>query len=208
MNKLKNFIAVFLIVLCTGCDIKYNVSFQQKNVKENIEISNLKFNNDNILMSPVEFFFQKKIYNYRYNNDTLFAEQSFYDLNNYMDGSLMYYFVPDGIIKNGNVVNINLKTNDQISEYISNFGNIDSIELSLYIPYYVSSHNASSVNDNTYTWKIDNLEDANIKINFDISKSNKYIQNIISIVIIGVLVAIILFIIIFLYIKNKKNNEI
>ena len=208
MNRLKKILIVAVIVLCTGCDIKYSVSVQKANISENIEVSNLKFNSNNVLMSPVELIFQQRIYNYRYNDEKLFADQSFVSLQNYVDESLLYYFIPDGIIINGDNVSINLATNNQISEYISSFDDIDSLELSLYIPYYVKRHNASKVTNNTYTWVIDNLEEANIKIDFDLSKSYKYKNNIISLFIIVGFFVIIVSIVIYFVIKNKKVNDI
>lgn len=208
MNSLKKVLILVIIFLCTACDIKYTVSFQKDNIFEDIEVSGLKFNTDNTLMSPVEFFFQNRIYNYQYNDNILQANQSFNDIDNYKNGSLLFYFVPNGIIKDGNNVSINLETNNEISKYISNFGKINSLEISIYIPYYVNSHNATSVSNNTYTWKINDLEKANIKINFDLSKDYKYKNNLITYILIGGLIVLILGIGIFLYIKNKKNNEI
>ena len=108
----------------------------------------------------------------------------------------------------GKKVLFNLKINENTKKYVDILGKIDNMELSLNIPYYVSSHNATKVNGNTYTWIIDDIDNERIKINFDMSKKYNYVDNTFSIIVIIGFSVIIFGVIIFFVIKNKKANEI
>lgn len=213
MKKKYCFVFLIILLLCSGCqEIKYELKIGNT-IDEKIQFkdeTNLTDCDADLgCLSVTHNYFQGMRYDVNDLKTGIYNATSHYEnINHFSSNSIVFSKVFDEKVIT--ITGKKVKVDINLSDYLGIMGQIKNIpiEISLYIPYYVSSHNATSVNNNTYTWKINNLESANIKINFDMSKSSKYIQNIISVVIIGVLVAIILFIIIFLYIKNKKNNEI
>ncbi len=212
----KKFLILVLLLLCTGCnDIKYKVTFGDE-ITETIEVFDKNYVHENLNreegymddISAFEYFFQTLPYSAlgdREGNYTAVKEHK--SLSNYLNDSFVFdkYYSKDDIKVSGSKVKINLSINDNVRNYISD---MDSFQVSLYIPYYVSKHNADNVSNNTYTWNFDDLEKANLKINFDMSKSYKYKSFLSSILVIGILSVIIVAIIIYFVIKNKDVNKI
>ena len=212
MNRKKIIFVVFIcLLLCCGCDVKYSLQID-KVVNEEIDFSNYVINySDELYFSPFEMISQQ------YSYSGFAASESNYILDNHYDNIESYTYESalsslfsnnDYIQINGKNVKIDIDLYNVINEIELSYGNINNLEVSLYIPYYVSNHNADSVKDNTYTWVIDDLENDTIKINFDMSKPANFIQKIISYSIIGIIVIGVICVIIYFVGKNKKANEI
>lgn len=204
---------LFLIFTCTGCsDIRYSLTINKNGINERITLKDKPENMDNLPdgymsdMSTFEVLFQTLPYNSGSDSaGNYYAEKEFESFNNYVDNSFVYtkYINSDAIKINGEKVNIDISKSNFKSIY-----NIDAVNISIYIPYYVSSHNATNVNGNIYTWQIDNIDNAHIQINFDMGKNKNFKQTLFSICTIIVFLAIIVAIIIYFVCKSKKNNEI
>lgn len=210
MKKIKLSFILVIVFICSGCNIKYRINFSDEKISEDIEVSEMNNNFENDLIDPVHYIFQGRPYNILSNENSSRAKQDWLSLNSFFNNSVLFkdYLQENSISIDGKIVSFDLKINDITKRYLDLFGNIGEMEFSIYIPYYVSSHNATSVSNNTYTWKINDIENANIKINFDMSKSYKYKNNAFSIYIIIGLSVIIGGVIIYFVIKNKKANEI
>lgn len=210
MKKVRYIIIILLIFIVTGCNIKYNISFNETNVNENIEISGLNGNLQNDLIDPIYYFFQGYPYDILSNPDSSNVKQTWLSLDDFKDNSVLFKeFIDNNSIKiNGKKVVIDLYVNDNVQSYLELYGKPENIEFSLIIPYYVSSHNATDVNGDIYTWKISNIENTHIKINFDMGKSKNFMKNIFSICTIVIVLVIIGSTIVYFVNKNKKNNEI
>lgn len=214
MNKKYNLIfLIVLLLLCSGCqEIKYelkidNTLSEKIKIKDETNLTNCDA--DLGCLSSTSSYFQGMRYDVNGVADGIYSVTGNYaDINEFVDNSIVFSKIFDDkvISIDGKKVKIDVSLSDylNIMEQIKNV----SVEISIYIPYKVSKHNATKVNNNTYTWKINNLEKANIKINFDLSKSYKYKNNSVTYIFISSLIVLILGIGIFLYIKNKKNNEI
>ena len=63
MKKVRYIIILLLLFIVSGCDIKYKVSFNKKNINENITISGLNNNLQSDLIDPIYYFFQGYPYN-------------------------------------------------------------------------------------------------------------------------------------------------
>lgn len=213
MKKIKTIFIPLLIIMCCGCDIKYNINFSSKNnVVEKINISNFQTFQDNEMgLTPIGIFFQKYVYNLAKNSPTNYiASQNWKNFDNFKNYSILFdLFDDDSIEIDSTKFNIDISINDKIREYIKLYNStIENLEFSIYIPYYVSKHNADKVNNNTYTWNITDLENDSIKINFDMSKSSNYVNKTIYVYIIIGLSVIIVGVVIYFVMKNKKANEI
>lgn len=210
-NKL---LILCLIICCTGCSsIKYNIKFGDI-IEE--KISTYSNSNANIYIdesegfyrSPFQSFFGYSSYNaIEQNNGNNVANVTFESMSDFIDGSIIFQKVLNSdVIK---LENTKVKININSSDYIESLKKTNAlIEVSLYIPYYVSSHNATNVSDNTYTWIIDDIDNAHVKIDFDMSKSYNYVNSSIYIYIIIGIFVIISGVVVYFIFKSKKNNEI
>lgn len=210
MKKVRYIIIILLIFIVTGCNIKYNISFNETNVNENIEISGLNGNWQNDLIDPIYYFFQGYPYDILSNPDSSNIKQDWLSLDDFKDNSILFKeFIDNNSIKiDDKKVVIDLYVNDNVQSYLKLYGRPKNIEFSLTIPYYVSSHNATNVNGDTYTWKFTDIENVHIKINFDMGKSKNYMQTFFSVCTIVIVLVIIGSTIVYFVNKNKKNNEI
>ena len=210
MKRARYIIVFLLLFIVSGCDIKYNVSFNNKNINENITISGLNNNLQSVLIDPIYYFFQGYPYNILSNPDSSSVTQDWLSLDDFKDNSILFKeFIDNNSIKiNGKKVQFDLYINDNVQSYLDLYGRPDNIYFSIVVPYYVSSHNATNVNGDTYLWKITDIENAHIKINFDMGKSKNFIKNIFSICTIAIVLVIIGATIVYFINKNKKNNEI
>lgn len=214
---MKKFLIIFLLLLsCSGCsNIGYKLNINDDGtLSEQISVLdnpiNDNQNNDPFAMddmSAFEYFFQSLPYNSWNNNDKFYASKEFSNFNDFLEHSLLFtkFYNSNDIYFNGKRVKLNIKLESLLNV---SFSNIDSLEISLYIPYYVSKNNATSVKNNTYTWKFDDLYGANIQIDFDLSKNYKYKEFLTSLCIIIVFSVIIVSIVIFLVLKHRKVNNI
>ena len=213
MKRLLLILSLAFIFICTGCsDIKYSLVFDEKGISENISLTDKHSVSEDLPnnympdMSAFEVFFQSLPYDSGSDSSgNFYARKKFDDINDYVNNSFVFskYINSDSFKINGKKIKINLNIDSINGSYTNN-----PIEISFTIPYYVSSHNATKVSGKTYIWEIDNLENAHIKINFDMGKKDGYMVNIIGIFIIVGICATIVGVVIYFVLNGKKNNEI
>ncbi len=212
-KNLKILLLSLILLIFTGCDIKYSVSFSKNSfINDNINVTNavIKANNE-LMISPVNLIFQNNFYNVTYPSKSSFnASQQWKNIDEYLKYSILPRTFSSLVkfTKKGNKVSIEFKYDEDLKNQLELYGNIENLSVSLYIPYYVSSHNATSVKDSTYTWVINDIEKANIKIKFDMDKSKNFGWTIFSICTIVIVLGIIVATIVSFAIRNKRNNEI
>lgn len=210
MKRARYIIVLLLLFIVSGCDIKYNISFNKKDIDENITISGLNNSLHSDLVDPIYYFFQGYPYNILSNPNSSNVTQEWLSLSDFKDNSILFkeFIDSDSIKIDGKKVKFDLYINANVQSYLDLYGRPDNIDFSIVVPYYVSSHNATNVNGDTYTWKFTDIENAHIKINFDMGKSKNFIKNIFSICTIAIVLVIICAMIVYFINKNKKNNEI
>lgn len=215
---------IILILFISGCSSTYNLEIANDSFKENI---NLKFDKNEIpsesfvediedieiddQITPIikeeqsAFFSVKNKY---YNKKVLY-----YD--NYIDVNLSYEFT-ENEFKDSNSLNScfeNFIFDNMDSYYIHVYGNFyclysDEISISIKTDNKVIRSNATSVDENIYTWKINQDNKQDIDIELEVSKGFPWKSIIRYSIIIG-LSLIVLFIIVYcIYNKNRKNNSI
>lgn len=213
----KIYLLIILIFLCTGCSaIKYKINFSEQ-ISEDITTINdeiydnpFKDDSEGYIITPFEKFFSDTKYDFIGDiNGNGYASSNFESIDSFINNSVVFnkLFDKNVIKKNKSKIHINIDAK-KYQYIVDKLKNINKIEISADIPYYVSSHNATKVDGNTYTWIIDDIDNARIKINFDMSKKYNYVDNTFSIIVIIGFSVIIFGVIIFFVIKNKKANEI
>lgn len=212
MNKKYLVIMVLLILmLFTGCDVKYSLKFD-KNVNEKIDFLNYQVNySDELYFSPFEIISQEYSYSgFAGSESSYLLENNYNNVDELLNNSALFdlYSDKEFIKVDGKKISIDCDIYNLVNEIKNNYGLINNLEIELYIPYYVSKHNADSVKNNIYTWVIDDIENDKVIINFDTSKPADFMQKIISFSIIGIIVIGIICVIIYFVGKNKKANEI
>ena len=206
----KKITMLLLLIICSGCsNIKYSLKFDNE-IQEYITFTDETHIEENLPadymtdMSPIEYMFQSLPYNSGSDKSGNYFAGTFYDdVNDIMDSLIFKYISSDSIVINNKKVKINIS-----KEKIYNVNSLDGLEISMYIPYYVSNHNADKVEKNTYTWNITDFENEKVKITFDMSKPADFKNKIIEYCVIGIIVIAIICAIIYFVSKNKKVNKI
>lgn len=210
-----------LILFISGCSSTYNLEIGNDSFKENI---NIKFDKAEIpsqssyedietddqitpfLEEDHSAFFSKK--NKYYDKKVIYYDE-------YIDLNLSYNYSASEF-KDANSLNScfeNFIFDDEESYYIHVYGEFyclytDEIVISIKTDNKVIRSNATSVEENVYTWKInkDNKQDTDIE--FEVSKGFPW-KNIIKYsVFIGLGLLVIFCLVYYIYNKNKKNNSI
>lgn len=138
MKRARYIIVFLLLFIVSGCDIKYNVSFNNKNINENITISGLNNNLQSDLIDPIYYFFQGYPYNILSNPDSSSVTQDWLSLDDFKDNSILFKeFIDNNSIKiNGKKVQFDLYINDNVQSYLDLYGRPDNIDFSIVVPYY------------------------------------------------------------------------
>ena len=99
MKRIKFIILLILVFICSGCNIKYNISFSTDKISEVIEISNLNDNLQNDLIDPIHFIFQGSPYNILSNSSGATIKQGWLSINNFIENSILFkdYLMDDSI---------------------------------------------------------------------------------------------------------------
>ena len=213
MNKIKMLIVAFCIIsVCSGCSVKYDLQVRDDSINENISFSDYKINyNNDLFISPFESYSQKYSYSgFSTSRNGYYLTKQFSDMNLYVENSAIFDLFGnyDFVSVSGKNVKVEFNFNELKKDIINNLGKIDSLEVDIYVPYFVSKNNADSVSGNTYTWIIDDFENDKIIINFDMGKSTKFISNLILCILIVILAISIIVVIKYLIGRHNEANKI
>ena len=91
-KNLKILLLSLILLIFTGCDIKYSVSFSKNSfINDNINVTNavIKANNE-LMISPVNLIFQNNFYNVTYPSKSSFnASQQWKNIDEYLKYSIL-----------------------------------------------------------------------------------------------------------------------
>lgn len=210
-----------LVLIISGCSSTYNLEIGNDSFKEQI---NMNFDKTQIpseyideeieiddqitplLEDEISAFFSE-------NNKYYKKNINYYD--DYVDVKLSYNYSASEF-KDSNSLNSCFESvifDDKDSYYIHVYGNFyclysDEVTINIKTDNKVIRSNATSVNGNIYTWKINNDNKEEVDIEFEVSKGFPW-KSIIKYSIITGLSLVVLFVIVYyIYNKNKKNNSI
>ena len=214
MRKIKYLLLMIVVLLLTGCSGNYN----------------LKFNNDLSINEELNIFIDNKLDNYERTYNLL--DQSGVDENDYTvtvvkdQINIVYkkkynsfedYYLNDSLYKvlfenveftkdnSGMKINAEslLKLDDKENENIINSYDIEDFNINLELPFSINKNNADKVDNNIYTWTLDNSDTyKNINIEFDYN--NDKVQSIILLVLMGIISLGIISYMIIYFVRNQR----
>ena len=219
MKKILFIIPIILFI--SGCSSTYNLEIGNDSFKENI---NIKFNKTEIpsesLYDEIEkddqitpfleeehsAFFSKK--------DKYYDKKVIY-YDDYIDVNLSYDYKATEF-KDANSLNScfeNIIYYDTDSYYIYVYGEFywlytDEISINIKTDNNVIRSNATSVEGNIYTWRINNENKEDVDIELEVSKGFPLKKIVKYTIIVGLGLVFIFVVIYYIYNKNKKNNSI
>ena len=230
--KKKLLLLMLVTILFSGCSVKYNLRINEDlSVNEEVEASEglhlfkVKTGQDSKVAANSLFQSYKKN-NIDYTFTTVedngiiksTASTSFSSLDEYVN-----YFQSDvvkevNMTKKGNNITLEFKQDEILTDESSRSLPYDSVRVSIYVPFRVTSTNAERVEGNYYIWEINKEEKAQtLKITFnpketDTTKKVKFgifeVNIRYSVLMISGILGIGLLIVAIVYFNNKKNNRI
>lgn len=181
----KYILLVLILILCSSCEINYNLDIDEKNIKENIKfnVTEQDYNkyNDNQeekLTEDLYEVFEEQHIPVFINDYSTFHKKISNKINNGLDLEYSYdydyiNFSKSYLINNcfENYVVLNEKDYYYIKAYGSFSCYYDKTNIKINTKYKVISNNADSVENGTYIWKIDDNNRNNVNIAFQMSKN-------------------------------------
>lgn len=244
------FILVSLIFVCNGCSVVYKATITEENIDERLTLTETSLkayqNAFSYSTGNMDNFERNRTYLDKYSKykvneyiDKFYINKDNFDRDNYLSGwstknelyeynfgggkkelSLKNNFFINNVIKDSIIVNDN-----NIILHVDNIPNglldeIDDVTITIYTELNVTSNNADTVENNSYTWKLDknnyktkalsmyierpkneqNDEDNTKKDNSKTKKDNTALH---IVLVIGIYLAIIIFVV-NLFNKKKK----
>ena len=232
MNNIKYLFLLLLVVLFTGCTVKYDLNIDEDlSITEKVEATeneydlktNTGMNSDKAVDYLYNIFKRDGIQpsiSSKLEGDNLIAvaSVSHKSINDYVDNFSSDIFKKAKLSKSGNIYSLSFNQTEKLSKLDSSSLIYDNISVNITIPFKVISSNADNVYKNTYTWNLKKGEELRkIKIKFDTSEKNnskifdfglfkiniKY-----SVLIYLCFILLIATTIIVVYLNNKKNNKL
>ena len=231
MKNIKYLFLLLVIVLFTGCSVKYDLNIDKDlsvtekidaTEKETIVKANTGMNTDKAVdylydiykRDNVEPSISKKI-----KDQSLIATISanYETIDDYVDNFSSDLFNVE-LSKSGNLYTLTFKQKEKLSSTSSVSPIYDNVSINIYLPYKVTNTNADKMYRKTYTWNLKKDQElTNLKITFDISKkdNSKFLDfgifkinvkyNVLVMIAIFIIIAVITSIV---YYNNKKNNKV
>lgn len=208
MKKINLVLCSFLILLMTGCSVKYELNFNNHSLREAMTIDANDWSSDQIEQTLEEYENESLTENYKisFNKETKKIKLSKeYSISSYANSSILrqcytaYNFLESDEyydLTTSNTFNCNP------FDYIV----VDEVKVQIKTNHKVLNHNADYVENNTYVWVIDKENSGNKPIQIRFSKDMK--NNYIGLIILGIIVIIILILLLMLFIKRKKSNNL
>lgn len=211
----KNIILLLSIFLLSGCSVQYNLEISSDNISENIkigkfiatEVKDFEYLTPYAILNDVNQKFYLLEYSnevlslsYDYTMDNFEMSEAFnqcYDMSNFSYDDRYYYILTSNEFK-----------------CLSYLGyEADEVKINVRSRFKVIESNADYVNDDVYTWVINevNYKNKPINITFDFNEINKETNKlssfsimlmVIAVLLIGVVVSVII------HLFGKKNNKI
>lgn len=194
------FIFISLIFICNGCSVVYKATITEENIDERLTLTETSLkayqNAFSYSTGSMDNFEKNRTYLDKYSRykvneyiDKFYINKDNFDRDNYLSGwstknELYEYSFGGGkkelSLKNNlfinNVIKDSIIINDNsIILHIDNIPNglldeIDDVTISIYTELTVTSNNADSVENNTYTWNLDKDNYLNKKISLYIER--------------------------------------
>lgn len=250
-NRCFKFCVLLLIVVLSGCSVNYDLVINDNSLYESIDVF------ENVSVPKVEGIIKtvRKSYGQLYNIDLSYdppeegvenaiplqigAYKEYHMVKNYVNSkAILEYFGNVTISQNNGIYTFKAIPNQAfaslLSDDIFNKASVSEVNINIHIPYNVISHNASSIDGDTYIFKYNssnykkeinisysiNIEDVNQDEISKLYGNSSYYQSDNNVVnktnnnssligyVFAVIGVIILGIVIYFISKNRKNNDL
>lgn len=204
---MKKKLIIPLLILLTGCTVKYEVKFDDNVINEKIIFNEVESSNQSLFYE--QYALKNQLYQIELNNDNVQYLYN-YNYNNFSQSlTIKSCFNEFEFVKNNNYYSF--KANGftcipyQKNDY--EFYNYDKLEIKFITNHKVIKNNADVVEGNNYYWYItkDNYNNKKIEFEFEKNKSN---DEYILLYIFGIILIFGIVITLILKSKNKKNNKL
>lgn len=210
MKRIKIILLVLLLCISTGCSVKYNLTFNNNVLSENIQIdaSDIDITVEQIQKMLDEQVYQQdeeqQLYQVKQNGKKIQLSQK-YNILTYRNSPLLSQcYTAYNVIENENYYDFT--TSETFTCNPFEYTYIDNLQIKIKTNHKVLSHNADYVKNNTYIWNItkENANNKPIQIRFskEIKESNM------GLIILGITVIIAIIILGVVLVKKRKNNQI
>ena len=230
MNLKKFICCFFIIILLTGCSVKYDLTINNDfSVSEKVIASEQTKKLESLTRlkgdSAVEYIYKnykrdKNIFmnTYTKQDSTITtATTSYNNISDYSNDFKSDIFKKINVKKDGTFVTLTANQSNPLTKNTSYSYIYDDITIKIKVPFKVIENNADSVVNDIYTWKIDTKNNyKNIKLKYDEGslkdkinlKINEKTYNInYAFVVISGIILLLLIITSVVVVKNKKNNS-
>jgi len=214
----KIFILLAFTILLSGCNIEYNIKFDENFRVEDKFILTSKY--DEFEENKPEYwgkFFGTRLSDSKFINP-LFEEYSDYiqtsekkykDYNLYFDDEYLKMYVKNISLNENDDYKFKVVFNDKFMNDVYSSENLEELRINVEFPYKVLSSNATTNNDNIYTWIINKENEINeIYIEYRNPKILSTTNNITFKLIILTGIVLVIVFIYDIYKKNKKINDL
>lgn len=221
---MKKVILLCVILFITGCDVEYNIHFNETTIRETITL-NIENNNENKeiinYLNETPFYaiinqYTKKEYNKEITENNNYKKYNFsYEYKNKENFATRFNNCYDAysITENNNIVSFN--TSKEFKCMVYDYNPIQNLIINITSEYVVTEHNADEVVNGVYKWHINdnNKENKPIKFSFDKAKEKNKLQKFLNknkttIIVVLSLLAISLLTVLGIFIRCKQINKI
>lgn len=211
MKKIKLIFISILLFLVTGCSVEYQLTFNDSNLTEKINIdassSSLTVDQIKIMLNDQLPENGNKLQSYqkKVNKNKQIELSNNYDTLTYKKSLILSQcYTAYNFIESKDYYDLTTSKTFTCNPF--DYMIIDELTVEIKTNHKVLSSNADQVKGNTYIWKLTeaNKEDQSIQIRFSKEKA----ENKISLIILGIAVIIAIIAFIVFTIQRKKNNKI
>lgn len=218
---MKKLIILFIILLTSGCTIKYNITIDKNYITEDINMvidnailnettyNELTSKTNNVYLNTHEYY---KVNHNKDDNNLNVNYRYNHKINNYQNSKVINWCYHDKEIKieNNHLIIATGKVFDCANG--ESKSSIENAQINITTKLKVIENNADEVKDNTYTWNInkENYTNKPIKMNVELPKDNTALIKSTkeTILIYAVFIVPIAILLLYLLWKKKKTNKI
>ena len=233
--KKKIYLLLFILLFTSGCSCQYNLKIEGNTYKETIYITgsnseeidslnqkwSIPTNKENYYIGDedTDYASLDGIYDYSLNGNTLKFSHDFNRgvFANSTGASICYKSLSMTSYEGNAII-----STSSVAECFNSYPNLNDVTINVTIDKKVTTHNADSVNGNTYTWKLNRSNYKNKSVNFmyengkeekesatenvdDTTKTKKF--DFTMIIFAGILLVLFLIVYAFITILKNKNDE-
>ena len=216
--KLKKIILIITLIICSGCNAKYKIEFNDETIKESLNISVPKtmsieeYRNsyDNSISAIGQNNFYK--FDVKENNGEITIKYNYdFTIKNYNSSYIANNcFQPFKFLEDNETYYILGQGNFKCAYY--KYEKLNNLDIVVETNHKLIETNADEINDNQYIWHIDetnyNEKEIKLMLSKETIKQNIFEKYKNEIIIGGITSGVLLLILLILFIKHKRVNKI